>query len=77
GTDLLIHECSFPDTFEVTNHTTPKTLASMLEGREVGKIVLTHLYPQTKGFETEMVKVLADACKCPVEIGYDLQVIEI
>ena len=77
GIDLLIHECSFPDTFEVTNHTTPKTLASMLEGREVGKIVLTHLYPQTKGFETEMVKVLADACKCPVEIGYDLQVIEI
>jgi len=24
-----------------------------------------------------MVKVLAEACGCPVEIGYDLQVIEV
>lgn len=24
GADLLIHECSFPEPFDVTNHTTPK-----------------------------------------------------
>ena len=77
GIDLLIHECSFPDTFDITNHTTPGTLAVMLKGTQVGKIILTHLYPQTRGFETEMVKVVAEACGCPVEIGYDLQVIEI
>lgn len=77
GIDLLIHECSFPDTFEVTNHTTPGTLAEMLKGIPIGQIVLTHLYPQTRGFEAGMVKVLADTCQCPVEIGYDLQTIEI
>jgi len=77
GIDLLIHECSFPDTFEVTNHTTPGKLAEILRGTSIGRIVLTHLYPQTRGFKAGMVKVLAEACGCPVEIGYDLQVIEI
>ncbi len=77
GIDLLIHECSFPDTFDVTNHTTPGTLAKMLRGSSIGRIVLTHLYPQTSGFEARMVKVVAEACQCPVEIGYDLQVIKI
>lgn len=77
GIDLLIHECSFPDTFEVTNHTTPGTLAEILKGTSIGQIILTHLYPQTRGFEAGMVKVIAEACKCPVEIGYDLQIIEI
>lgn len=77
GIDLLIHECSFPDSFDVTNHTTPKTLALKLEGVKVGKIILTHLYPQTQGFEQEMVNVISEACKCQVEIGYDLMAIEI
>ncbi len=77
GIDLLIHECSFPDTFDVTNHTTPGTLAKMLRGSSIGRIVLTHLYPQTSGFEARMVKVVAEACGCPVEIGHDLQVIKI
>ena len=77
GIDLLIHECSFPDTFEVTNHTTPGTLAEKIEGTSIGRIVLTHLYPQTRGFGAGMVKVLAEACGCPVEIGYDLQIIEV
>ena len=77
GIDLLIHECSFPDSFDVTNHTTPKTLALKLEGVQVGKIILTHLYPQTRGFEPEMVHVVSDAGLCQVEIGYDLMVIEI
>jgi len=77
GIDLLIHECSFPDTFEVTNHATPGTLAEKLKATSIGRIVLTHLYPQTRGFEAGMVKVLAEACRCPVEIGYDLQIIEV
>lgn len=77
GVDLLIHECSFPDTFDVTNHTTPGKLAELLGSISVGRIVLTHLYPQTQGFESEMVWVLEAACRCPVEIGFDNQVIDI
>jgi ribonuclease BN (tRNA processing enzyme) len=77
GIDLLIHECSFPDTFDVTNHTTPKRLAEMLQGISIGRIILTHMYPQTRGFEAQIIKVITDVCQCPVEIGYDLQVIDI
>lgn len=75
--DLLIHECSFPETFEVTNHTTPALLCEKLAGLAIGRIVLTHLYPQTRGFEEGLVKILYEACGCPVEIGHDLQEIEI
>ncbi len=77
GIDLLIHECSFPDTFIVTNHTTPGALAEKIEGTSIGLIVLTHMYPQTRGFEAGMGKVLEEVCGCPVKIGYDLQIIEI
>lgn len=77
GADLLVHECSFPDTFDVTNHTTPGVLASELSGTDIKRIVLVHLYPHTCGFEDRMVEVLARACQCPVEIGYDLQEINI
>lgn len=75
--DLLIHECSFPDTFTVTNHTIPCSLAEMLKGTSIQRIILTHLYPHTCGFEVEMVKTITDICGIPVEIGHDLQVIEI
>ncbi|MGA9099292.1 MAG: MBL fold metallo-hydrolase, partial [Methanotrichaceae archaeon] len=51
GADLLIHECSFPEPFEVTNHTTPKKLGSMISG--VKRVVLTHFYPETRGHEVE------------------------
>lgn len=77
GVDLLIHECSFPETFDVTNHTTPKRLAQVLRGIHIGRLILTHVYPHTRGFEEEMVRILADACRCDVEIGYDLQVLKI
>ena len=33
GADLLIHECSFPEPFDVTNHTTPKKLGSMIKNQ--------------------------------------------
>lgn len=37
GADLLIHECSFPEPFYMTNHTTPKRLGRVLEN--VQKVV--------------------------------------
>lgn len=29
GADLLVHECSFPEPFDVANHSTPKRLGRM------------------------------------------------
>jgi ribonuclease Z len=77
--DLLVHECSFPEPFVVTNHSTPKKLGEAFRGAGVNRIVLTHLYPQTIGREAEMVRdVLAGVgTDVHVEIGRDLQRISI
>ncbi len=79
GADLLIHECSFPEPFVVTNHSTPLWLGRSFRGAGVKRIVLIHLYPQTVGREEEMVRDvragLGDETK--VEVGQDLQRIEI
>lgn len=75
GADLLVHECSFPEPFVVTNHSTPLWLGGTFRGAGVKRIVLTHLYPQTVSREEEMIRDvragLADETK--VEVGRDLQ----
>lgn len=75
--DLLIHECSFPEPFKVTNHTTPRRLGEVLG--KVDRVVLTHLYPETIGHEEEMVKDVKRGLgpDANVEIGRDLQRIEV
>ena len=75
GSDLLIHECSFPEPFEVTNHSTPRRLGNMLRNTNVKRVVLTHLYPQAEGLEEEMVGAVSNGTGLPVEVGYDFQVI--
>jgi ribonuclease BN (tRNA processing enzyme) len=79
GADLLIHECSFPEPYVVTNHSTPKWLGETFRGAGIKRIELTHLYPQTIGCEAEMVRdVLAGLGDgVEVEIGRDLQRITI
>jgi ribonuclease BN (tRNA processing enzyme) len=59
----------------VTYHTTPVKLAESLS--EVGRIVLTHLYPQAAGHEADMAKAVADGTGVRVEVGRDLQTIDI
>lgn len=73
GADLLIHECSFPEPFDVTNHTTPRKLGRLL--KNVGRVVLTHLYPQAQGHEDEMAQDVEYVSGIPVEVGYDMQII--
>lgn len=77
GSDLLVHECSFPEPYEVTNHTTPKKLGAVLQ--EVKRVVLTHLYPQTIGHEDEMIRDVREGIDTgvDVEIGQDLQQIRL
>jgi ribonuclease BN (tRNA processing enzyme) len=75
GSDLLIHECSFPEPFEVTNHSTPRRLGNMLRNANVKRVVLTHLYPQAQGLEEEMVEAVSNGTGSPVEVGYDFQII--
>lgn len=78
GADILIHECSFPDSVpDVTNHTTPMMLGKMMRSVSLGRIILTHLYPHTIGFEDEMVNVVREYCNCDVTIGEDMETVVI
>ena len=79
GADVLIHECSFPDSVpDVTNHTTPLALGRMLDAISVGRVILTHLYPHVVGFEDEMVSVVREHCGgCEVTISCDMETVTI
>ena len=77
--DLLIHECSFPPGTKVTNHTTPSTLADMLEeyNKEIGSICLTHFYPDMQGHEKEAVYRLKGYFEGEVILAEDLMKLEL
>ncbi len=61
GSDVLVHDCSFPDDVEVSGHPTPTTLGETLAGTDVGTLVLSHLYPHTGGREEEMKRCVREA----------------
>ncbi|MBN1236813.1 MAG: MBL fold metallo-hydrolase [Methanotrichaceae archaeon] len=72
GADLLIHECSFPEPFDVTNHTTPRKLGIMLKDQGVKRVILTHLYPQAAGCEDEMAEQVIELSGAPTIVGWDM-----
>jgi len=76
--DLLIHECSFPPGTEATNHTTPSTLAEILEEfeSEIGSICLTHFYPDMRGHEKEAIYRLRGYFEGEVILAEDLMKLE-
>jgi ribonuclease Z len=75
GADLLIHECSFPEPFVVTNHSTPRRLGNVLANARVKRTVLTHLYPQASGCEEEMAREVAEIARTPTEAGWDMMML--
>jgi ribonuclease Z len=75
GADLLIHECSFPEPFDVTNHTTPRKLGSLI--KDVGRIVLTHFYPQAEGQTDQMAREVRELSSLPAAAGWDLMTLVI
>jgi ribonuclease BN (tRNA processing enzyme) len=61
GARLLVHDCSFPDDVDVSNHPTPTSLGESLAGASVGTLLLSHLYPHTGGREREMERAVREA----------------
>jgi ribonuclease BN (tRNA processing enzyme) len=56
GSALFVHDCSFPDDVDVSNHPTPSKLGEVLAGHDYGRVYLTHLYPHTEGRHEEMLE---------------------
>jgi ribonuclease BN (tRNA processing enzyme) len=61
GSDVLLHDCSFPDEVDVDNHPTPTQLGEALAGTDIDRLYLTHLYPHTDGKHEEMLDSLTAA----------------
>jgi ribonuclease BN (tRNA processing enzyme) len=57
GADLLLAECSFPDTLRREGHLTPELAGLVGAGAGVKKIVLTHFYPECDGAD------VVEACR--------------
>lgn len=58
GSAVFVHDCSFPDDVDVSNHPTPAKLGAALSGHDYGRVYLTHLYPHTEGRHEEMLESL-------------------
>ncbi|WP_248896975.1 MBL fold metallo-hydrolase [Haloplanus halobius] len=58
GSAVLVHDCSFPDDVNVSNHPTPSALGDVLAGHDYGRVYLTHLYPHTEGRHDEMLSAV-------------------
>jgi len=61
GSEVLLHDCSFPDEVDVDNHPTPTQLGEALAGTDVDRLLLTHLYPHTEGKHDEMIESIQRA----------------
>ena len=77
GSAILAHDCSFPDDVDVANHPTPETLGTALEGTDVGRVYLTHLYPHTDGRHEEMLESIAAHDDGDVRFAEDLTTVTI
>lgn len=51
---VLAHDCSFPDSVDVSGHPTPTQLGTALADCAVERLYLTHLYPHTDGNHDEI-----------------------
>ncbi|MEF8853141.1 MAG: MBL fold metallo-hydrolase [Haloarculaceae archaeon] len=73
GAAVLVHDCSFPDGVDVSNHPTPSSLGRTLAEAdgEVGRVYLTHLYPHTDGRHEEMLDSVAERYDGDVRFARD------
>jgi len=75
---VLAHDCSFPDSVDVSGHPTPTQLGNALADCTVERLYLTHLYPHTDGNHNEMRQaVTAGGFEGDVRIARDGLRIEI
>ena len=70
---ILVHDCSFPDDVDVSNHPTPAQLGRVLADADarIGRVYLTHLYPHTEGRHEAMLDSIADAYDGDVRFAED------
>jgi len=71
GSAVLVHDCSFPDEVDVSNHPTPSQLGAVLAGHDYGTVYLTHLYPHTDGRHEAMLDSIREGYDGDVRFARD------
>jgi ribonuclease BN (tRNA processing enzyme) len=74
-TDLLICESAFPDQFKVKGHLTPSLAGEIASRANVGKLILTHFYPECDSVNIE--KECRKTYSGPLILANDLLKIEL
>jgi ribonuclease BN (tRNA processing enzyme) len=80
GSALLVHDCSFPDGVEVSNHPTPTDLGAAVAAADatLGRLYLTHLYPHAEGETERMVAAVRDQVDdVDVRVAEDLRTVTV
>ncbi len=79
GADVLVHDCSFPDDVDVSNHPTPSGLGDALAAADpsLGRVYLTHLYPHTEGRHEEMLDSIGERYGDDVRVARDGLTVEL
>jgi ribonuclease BN (tRNA processing enzyme) len=62
GVDILVSECSYPDSRARAKHLSPTPLAEAASAAGVGTLVVSHVYPSASG--TEHAEILAQLRAC-------------
>lgn len=77
GAATLIHDCSFPDEVEVSNHPTPTALGQVLRGHSFGTVFLTHLYPHAQGRDDDLLASITKHYDGEVKVAKDQQTVTV
>ena len=76
GSEILIHECAFPDGVDSAGHSTPTELKEGIEAISVDRVFLTHLFPDTEPHRAELEATVGEAVDGPVSVPDDLDRLE-
>ena len=75
GCDLLLCECSLPESMAIPTHLTPEQCALIAARAQPGRLVLTHLYPPVEVLD--LPGIIATRWAGPVSVATDGWTIEI
>lgn len=76
GSDVLVHECSFPDGVDSAGHTTPTELGEALRECAVDAVYLTHLFPEAEPHVAELETTVGEYTEAAVSVPDDLDSVD-
>ncbi|TKX35660.1 MBL fold metallo-hydrolase [Halorubrum sp. CGM4_25_10-8A] len=71
GSEVLVHECAYPDGTESPGHSTPTALGKLLADIDVNHILLTHLFPETEPHADELANTVSEYTDATVSMATD------